>query len=197
MSEIPSNKFEKEKVVIRMYVEGRTIREIAKEAHLAFRDISKIIKTYDKKVRLEQTRKENSQSTQKKPSISSQAFKLFSEGKKLTDVAIELEIPARKVVKLSAQFLKLERMEDCYEFYQVFRYEIPQLLAISSFIRRNKINISNISNIMKEAQDVNNLQLYRSRIANEIERLKQIIKNRDYEIKPLPNNNWSYPLYHF
>jgi hypothetical protein len=50
---------------------------------------------------------------------------------------------------------------------------------------------------MKEAQDVNNLQLYRSRIANEIERLKQIIKNRDYEIKPLPNDNWSYPLYHF
>jgi hypothetical protein len=88
-------------------------------------------------------------------------------------------------------------MEDCFEFYQVFQYEIPQLLAISSFIRQNKINISNIANIMKEVQNVNNLQLYRSRIANEIERLKQIIKNRDYEIKPLPNINWSYPLYHF
>jgi hypothetical protein len=88
-------------------------------------------------------------------------------------------------------------MEDCFEFYQVFQYEIPQLLAISSFIRQNKINISNIANIMKEVQNVNNLQLYRSRIANEIERLKQIIKNRDYEIKPLPNINWSYPLYNF
>ena len=38
------------------------------------------------------------------------------------------------------------------------------------------------------------LELYRSKIANEIERLKKIIKNRDYEIKPLPNINWNYPL---
>jgi uncharacterized protein YerC len=137
MLEISLNKFEKEKLVIKMHVEGRTIREIAKEAHLAFKDISKITKSYDKKIRFQQSnQKENNPSNQlKKPSISSQAFQLFREGKKLTDVAIELEFPARKVVKLSAQFLKLERMEDCYEFYQVFRYEIPQLLAISSFIR--------------------------------------------------------------
>jgi transposase len=78
MSEISLNKFEKEKVVIRMYVEGRTIRQIAKEAHLAFRDISKIIKAYEKKVRLQQSNKEDNQSNQKikKPSKSSLAFEI-------------------------------------------------------------------------------------------------------------------------
>ena len=148
---IPLNKFEKEKKVVELHKNGTTLKEIAPIVHMSFRDISKIIKAYDKEIRLQSNQKENNPDSQiKKPSISSQAFKLFSEGKKLTDVAIELEIPARKVVKLSAQFSKLERMEDCFEFYQVFQYEIPQLLAISSFIRRNKINISKISNIMKE-----------------------------------------------
>ena len=38
------NKFEKEKRVIEMYLAGKTIREISKEVHMSFRDISKIIK---------------------------------------------------------------------------------------------------------------------------------------------------------
>jgi DNA-directed RNA polymerase specialized sigma subunit len=46
MSEIKLNKFEKEKRVIELYKEGKTIREIAQEVHMAFRDISQIIKKY-------------------------------------------------------------------------------------------------------------------------------------------------------
>ena len=50
MSEIHLNKFEKEKRVIELHFEkGQTIREIAKEVHMSFRDISNIIKTYEKK----------------------------------------------------------------------------------------------------------------------------------------------------
>ena len=47
------------------------------------------------------------------------------------DVAIDLEIPVRKEhLKLWFQFLRLERMYECYEFYQVFQSQIPELLAI-------------------------------------------------------------------
>ena len=46
MSEIKLNKFEKEKRVIELYKEGKTIREIAQEVHMAFRDISQIIKKF-------------------------------------------------------------------------------------------------------------------------------------------------------
>ena len=48
MSEILLNKFEKEKRVIELHLEGKTIRDIAKEVHMSFRDISKIIKAYEK-----------------------------------------------------------------------------------------------------------------------------------------------------
>ena len=64
-------------------------------------------------------------------------------------------------------------MYECYEFYQIFQYQIPELLAISSFIRKNEVDITNISSILKDAKDVSHLQLYRSEIKNEIEILKQ------------------------
>ena len=69
---------------------------------MSFGPISKIIKAYEKKVRLQHSnqKEHNLSSLIKNPSISSQAFKLFREGKELTDVAIDLEIPAKKAVEL-------------------------------------------------------------------------------------------------
>ena len=49
MSEIPLNKYEKEKRVIELHLAGKTIREIAKEVHMSFTPISNIIKAYERK----------------------------------------------------------------------------------------------------------------------------------------------------
>jgi DNA-binding transcriptional regulator GbsR (MarR family) len=185
MSEIPLNKYEKEKRVIEMHLAGRTIREIAKELHMSFTSISKIIKAYERKAK----REESNQSSQpKKPPITTQAFKLFRDGENLTDTTISLQIPAAKAEKLWEQFLKLQRMYECYEFYQVFQYQIPELLAISSFIRKNNGDTRNISRILKEATDVYHLQSYRTEIKNEIERLKQTKNNYtlNQNMQPVP-----------
>lgn len=42
MSEVFLNKYEKENRVIELHLAGKTIRDIAKEVHMSFRDISKI-----------------------------------------------------------------------------------------------------------------------------------------------------------
>ena len=179
MSEIHLNKFEKEKRVIELHFEkGQTIREIAKEVHMSFRDISNIIKTYEKKKEYQAKRDKNNQKGQiKKPLISTQSFKLFRDGEKLTDVAIELEIPAKRALRLWSQFLRLERMYECYEFYQVFQSQIPDILAIGSFIRENNVDTRNISSILKDAKDVSHLQSYYSNLKNEIGKSEQIKKN--------------------
>jgi hypothetical protein len=54
MSNILWNKFDR---VIEIQLEGKTIREISREVHISFRDILKIIKVYDRKVRLQQSKK--------------------------------------------------------------------------------------------------------------------------------------------
>ena len=121
MSEILLNKFEKEKRVIQLYLQDKTIRDIAKEVHMSFRDISKIIKEYERKIKIQTNRQNNnnnnSSTKTRNLSTSSQAFKLFIDNKKPTFVAIELDIAPEKAEKLWYQFLKLERREQGYEFW--------------------------------------------------------------------------------
>lgn len=69
-------------------------------------------------------------------------------------------------------------MYGCYASYQVFQDQIPELLAIGTFIKENNIDTRNISRILKEATDVYHLQSYRTEIQNDRERLK-----------PMKNNN--------
>ena len=54
----------------------------------------------------------------KKPSISSQAFVLFKEGKQIDEVKVLLDIPFKFAIKYWEQYLKSIRMYECFEFYQ-------------------------------------------------------------------------------
>jgi len=151
----PLNKFEKHDLVIKLHSEGKTYREIAHIAHVSLRDIKPILKKYERKL---ETKKENNPSNQKtkNPSISSRSLKLFSDSKKPAEVVIELDIPPEKVEKLWSQFLKLERMGECYDFFQECQYDIPTLLSINNFIKRNNIYGKDIANVLRTANDVIN-----------------------------------------
>ncbi|MGH9981826.1 MAG: hypothetical protein ACRD6U_09775 [Nitrososphaeraceae archaeon] len=196
---IPLNKFEKEKKVIELHKQGTTLKDIAPVVHMSFRDISKIIKTYDKKVRFEQSNKENNNNQAnriKKPSLSSLAFKQFRDGKKLTDVAIDLQIPAKKAVKLWSQFLRLEGMYECYEFYQDHSYDIPTFLSIDNFMKRNNIYGKDVVKVLRTANDVNTLNQIQRNLKTEIEKLKQA--KIDYNLGPLqPQPLGPLPKYYY
>ena len=58
------NKFEKEKKVIELHKQGKTLKEIATIIHMSFRDISKIIKVYERKIRLQAKKGEINHSSQ-------------------------------------------------------------------------------------------------------------------------------------
>jgi transposase len=93
MSLIPLNKFEKRDLVIKLHKDGKTYREIAHIARVSPRDIKPILKKYEQNLENSKRRKENNQeSTTKKLSLSSQAFILFKEGKKLDEVKVLLDI---------------------------------------------------------------------------------------------------------
>jgi DNA-binding NarL/FixJ family response regulator len=82
------NKKEKEELVIKLYQDGKPMREIAQQAHLSFGTISKIIK------RLNGVDNETTLSDMINKSKATQALSLFLQGKRLVDVAIKLDIPA-------------------------------------------------------------------------------------------------------
>ena len=83
------------KLVLDLHNKGKTIKEIAKEAKMSFRDIGVILKKVSKQE--EQTQMQ---------SISSQAYKLFSEGKTVLQVAIALNLRDREVTTLYTEYLE-------------------------------------------------------------------------------------------
>jgi hypothetical protein len=184
MSEILLNKFEKEKRVIELHLENKTIRDIAKEVRMSFRDIAKIIKAYERKKRLETKREENNQSSAiKKLSTSSRAFILFKEGKKIDEAKVLLDIPFKLAIRYWKQYLKAIGMFEAFEFYKDYQYDIPRFLTINNFIKNNHVNIHIIADILKEATSISGLQLHISILKHEIETLKQT--KIGYSLRPL------------
>src|SRR5437764_5021301 len=83
---------EREKNVLELYKNGKNTRDIAKQLRMSLRDISIILRNSQLSHGIAMTKdNENSNNNNKSPNQkATQAYKLFSEGKKLSDVAIEL-----------------------------------------------------------------------------------------------------------
>jgi hypothetical protein len=189
------NKFEKEKRVIELHIQGKTIRQIAPEVHKNFSDISKIIKAYERKAK-RKVRHQSSQS--KKPSLSTQSFILYKEGKQIDDVKILLDIPFKLASRYWRQYLKSIRMYESFEFYQDHSYDIPTLLSINTFMKRTNISGNDVVNVLRNAENVINLNNSISNLKSECETWQRV-KNNHYNapLEPLPKINPYYPNYHF
>lgn len=204
MFEIPLNKFEKRDLVIKLHNEGKTYREIAHIAHVSIRDIKPILKEYERKKRLENNKRRKGDNKEtKKISLSSQAFQLFKDGKKLDEIKIELDIPFKKAETFWEQYLKSIRMEDCYQFYEVFQNDLPTLLPIANFMKRNNVSGNNIVNVLRTANDVNNLNKTYYHLKTEVKNLEQkqeYLLNYSYSpysLQPLPFNKPNYNYYSY
>ena len=93
-------------MVIERHKQGKTYKEISIQAHKNFRDIKKIITACERKKELQAKREESNKSNQpKKPSISSQAFILFKEGKQIDEVKVLLDIQFKFAIKYWVQYL--------------------------------------------------------------------------------------------
>src|SRR5215211_2373347 len=177
MSEIPLNKFEKQDLILRLLKEGKTYREICHIAHVSPRDIKPIAKEYERKKRLETNIRKEKKNQTKKPSISSQAFILFKEGKQIDEAKVLLDIPFKFTVRYWRQYLKSIRMFEAYEFYEENSYDMPTLLSIANFIKRNNVDGKDIVNVLRAANDVINLNQTTLNLNGEIEKLHRTRNN--------------------
>src|SRR4030095_13612564 len=97
------NQHQKKALVIQLYQQGKTRRQIAEAVHMSFKDIADIINEYiggDKRV------------SKPEKSKDSLAFELFLQGKQSVEIAIELDMPADKVEELHVQYWRLSKLDD-------------------------------------------------------------------------------------
>ena len=137
------NKQEKEQLVVKLYQEGKPIRELARQAHLSFGSIGKIIRTINSG---DDTNSNNFSSKSKETS----ALYLFLHGKRPVDVAIELDLSASEVQNILEEYWALNDLHELAFVYNEIKTFLPSFLKLFHCLKdRRMLSEQHISNVLR------------------------------------------------
>ncbi len=148
------NKQEKEKLVIKLHQEGKTIRQIAHEAHASFTDIGKIIR------KINGVDNDSISSTEMRgKSKATQALNLFLRGKRPVEVAIELDLSASEIEEVQQEFWVLNKFDELALAYIEIKSHLDLFINLFHALKKNKlINEKDIKSVLKYAADLPSLE---------------------------------------
>jgi DNA-binding CsgD family transcriptional regulator len=135
------NSTERERKVLELYNEGKTTRDIAKELRMSLRDIGLILKKEGLCHGITTTTEHNKSSNNEK---STQAYKLFSEGKKPVEVAIQLSLSEKEATRYYTEYWRLKRLYNLYHIYQESKGDLSYILKLRKLAKRQGITADNI-----------------------------------------------------
>jgi transposase len=127
---VPLNKHQKKALVVGLYNEGKTRRQIAEVVHMSFKDIADIINEYTG---------EDIQVNKPEKSKDARAFELFLQGKQSVEVAIELDMPADQVEELHVQYWRLSKLDNLEILYHEVEYSLSLLLRLHNLLKDKRI----------------------------------------------------------
>jgi len=133
---------EKEKLVLDLYNEGKSTREIAPIAHISFRDIGCII---DKK----EKEKETIEGQVQQITQSTQAYKLFSEGKSPEEVATALNLRQPQVTELYTEHWKLNGLYVLHQIYEEIKGEIGYFVNLYRLAKAAGMNVQHVNRLLE------------------------------------------------
>jgi hypothetical protein len=152
------------------YNQRKNVRQIAQEARMSFRDIATILKKInddgsgngngiggvDNRQQQQQSNDINNKSPNEK---ATQAYKLFSEGKKPVEVAIQLGLSENQVTKCCREYWQLKGLHELTFLYEERKDHLPSFLRLHNIMQRQGIDDEkDIANVLKYAKELPNLQ---------------------------------------
>jgi transposase len=176
---------ERERIVLDLYYnQGKNIREIAQEARMSFRDIGSILNKADEAQRKEQLQdnddnvsdEKHHQQEQQQLSLSTQAYKLFSDGKSPIQVAVALNLKESEITRFYKEYCKLNQMHDLNIVYNEVKGDIIPFLKLYRSSRAAGMSEEHVVNLLKIANDDNdnnNRNNNLPAVEHKYERLKQ------------------------
>src|SRR5918995_4012423 len=152
---------EKEKLILDLYNEGKTYKQIAEIARVSPRDIKPVLEKAEKEREKElgiNTQEGNNGSTgnqnqTQKTSTSSQAYRLFSEGKTPLDVAIELNLKEPEATKYYRQYWKLRQLHNLYLIHEEIGDDIFHIVKLHRRMRAGGIEVEQAIHLIKIANN--------------------------------------------
>lgn len=133
---------ERRRQVLEFHNQNMGTREIAKLLHISFTDITKILKEADKEKEVEQQRT-------RQEFLASQAYKTFSEGKGLVQVAIELNIRAWEAITLQREYWELAGLHDLNQIYEETKANPWPLINLYRSIRSECMDVTHVLRLLK------------------------------------------------
>src|SRR6188472_4356163 len=149
---------EREKLVIDLYYnQQKNVRQIAQEVRISFRDIAAILKKKEAAVngsgdggngigvvtmdnQQQQLGNGSSQSTQK----STQAYKLFSKGKKPVEVAIQLGLSEKEATRYYTEYWRLMHLYKLHSIYKELKGDLSPILKLYRLLKTEGITTDKI-----------------------------------------------------
>ena len=112
---------EREKMVLDLYYDkGYTYKQLTRELRMSPNQIRVIIKRHEEK-------NDAIASKKKELSLSSQAYKLFYEGKNNVEVAIMLDLPQEQVTKFRLEYWRLQNQDKLESLYMLAKGKVSVL----------------------------------------------------------------------
>src|SRR6188472_201189 len=136
----------RERTVLELYKQGKSTRDIAKELRMSLRDISIILRNSQLShgITISKDNKSDNNNNKSPNQIATQAYKLFSEGKKPFEVAIELGIREAQVNKFFREFWKLKNLNELYEIYPQIRDKLSSFLKLHKVLKKKGLTVYNV-----------------------------------------------------
>ena len=168
---------EKERLVADLYNQGKTIRDIAKDLRMSFRDIGSILK------KASGEKEEEKEERQSLLSPSAKAYRLFSKGKAPIEVAIALNLSEMETTMFYEDYLNLKQMHELRMVYEEIGDDIVHFLKLYKLSKGAHMNPQHVVNLLQMSNEYLPLleQKYR-RLTKEIDSLEsKKEKARDLE----------------
>jgi predicted DNA-binding protein YlxM (UPF0122 family) len=132
---------EREKRVIELRKEGKTIREIATELKMSSRNVLEILKRAEEIRSQEEADKRMQEEKGFHQSIYTKALKLLKDGKNPLDVTIELGVKAEETKKVYVDFLDIKTLGEFGGVYEDIKDSLLPLLALHESMKKKGLGV--------------------------------------------------------
>ena len=137
--------------VLELYDQDNSTSEIEKELRMSLRDIGFILKKGQVNHGITATimdngNNNNSNNNKNQPANEKaiQAYKLFSEGKKPVDVAIQLSLSEKEATIYYTEYWRLKRLYSLYHIYQESKGNLSYILKLCRLVKRQAITADKV-----------------------------------------------------
>jgi hypothetical protein len=135
---------ERERLVIDLYNQGKTYREICKAARISPRDIGIILNKA-----VEEKKTEGLKEEQQQLSLCTQAYKLFSDRKTPLEVAVTLNLRESEATKFYKEYWKLRQLYNLNMAYEETKGNLEPFLKLYRLSKAAGMNVQQVVNLLK------------------------------------------------